>query len=90
MMKEIQRRDDEDDEHKGDNPKASNFSSTLQSAPSQSQPPAQTSNSTGFVPKKRSCISETAAMLFDVFSNNTVVKMFLREGSANCQPPELK
>ena len=40
----------------------------------------QTTNSTGFIKKKRSCLTQTAAMLFKVFSNNRVVKMFLPDG----------
>ena len=86
MIKELKKRDDRDDEHRGDRPTASNFSSTLLSALPLSQPPAQTSNSTGFVPKKRSCISETALMLFDVFSNNPVIKFFCPEEATNRQP----
>ena len=93
MAKELRKRDEHDDDHRGNRPPGtlvSNFSSTPQGPLPPSQTNVQNTNSTGFVPKKRSCLTETAAMLFDVFSNNTVVKMFLPDGSAISQPPVLK
>ena len=86
---ELTKRNDYDNDHNGKRPpgtSVSYFTSSPASALTLSQSTVQT-NSTGFVLKKRPCLTQTAAMSFEIFSNNKFIKMFVPDGVSDVSDP---